>query len=237
MGNRDEFRNRPSKSAHFWQAHPNVLAGVDLEKGGTWTGISKEGRIAFLTNHRDASIPMNGKITRGNLSRDFLTGSMNPLEYLKDIQSNREDYDPFNLVVGTQDELYFYSNIENKILPVQPGIYGLSNAFLDTPWFKVKKAKDRLLNLMEREFSVNELFDILNDREIPPIDKLPDTGVSLETEKMLSSIYIDTPEYGTGFKTVMLVDKNREVQFHEERYYKDGWKQNKSIFNLEQGIV
>lgn len=234
LGNRDEYKNRPSKAAHFWPSNPKVLAGVDLEKGGTWTGISKEGRIAFLTNHRDPSIPVKKKVSRGNLTRKFLTGIMAPLEYLKDIQNNRADYDPFNIVVGTQEEMYFYSNIENIILPIQPGIYGLSNAFLDTPWFKVEKAKNRLTNLIESNFSVNELFDILNDTELPPIKELPNTGVSLDMEKMLSSIYIDTPTYGTLFKTVMLVDKNREVQFHEEKYDNNyGWNLSDTIFNLK----
>ena len=233
LGNRDEFRNRPSKEAHFWPSHPNVLAGIDLEKGGTWTGISKEGRVAFLTNHRDGSLPVKNKVSRGNLTRDFLIGDMDPLMYLEDIQNKREDYDPFNLVVGTKDELYFYSNIENKIQMIDPGVYGLSNAFLDTPWYKVKKAKNRFIGLLEKEFSVDQLFDILSDTEKPPIDKLPDTGVSLEWEKTLSSICIDTPEYGTQFKTVMLVDNKKEVRFHEKIYDNKGkWNDNGSIFSI-----
>lgn len=233
MGNRDEFRNRPSKEAHFWLTHSNVLAGIDLEKGGTWTGISKEGRIAFLTNHRDGSIPLKNKVSRGNLTRDFLIGSMSPLEYLQDIQNRRDDYDPFNLVVGIQDELYYYSNIENKISIIEPGVYGLSNAFLDTPWYKVEKAKNRFQGLLDTGFSVDQLFDILSDTEIPPVEELPNTGVSLEWEKTLSSICIDTSEYGTQFKTVMLVDKKKEVRFHEKIYdAKGNWNDNGSIFNI-----
>jgi uncharacterized protein with NRDE domain len=233
LGNRDEFRNRPSKEAHFWSTHPNVLAGIDLEKGGTWTGVSKEGRIAFLTNHRDGSILEKRKVSRGNLTRDFLTGNMSPLNYLMDIQNNREDYDPFNLVVGSQDELYFYSNIENKISIVKPGVYGLSNAFLDTPWYKVEKAKNRFMDLLDTDFSVDQLFEILSDTEKPPVEELPDTGVSLEWEKTLSSICIDTPEYGTQFKTVMLFDNNKKVQFHEKIYDNKGsWNDNNSIFNI-----
>jgi len=152
---------------------------------------------------------------------------------LKDIQARRKTYDPFNLVLGTQNELYYYSNIENKIRLIQPGVYGLSNALFDTPWFKVRKAKNRFLNLLHTNFSVNELLDILDDTEIPPDEELPNTGLPLEKEKILSTIYVDTPTYGTQSKTVILISNNGEVQFYEKAYNsKGGWDLSTFVFNL-----
>ncbi len=216
LGNRDEYKDRPSRAAHFWPAYPILLAGVDLSKGGTWTGITKEGRLAFVTNYRDFSIPRNATLSRGALTRDFLIDSAAPIEYLQDIQGQRKAYDPFNLVVGTQTELYYYSNMENQIRPVQPGVYGLSNALLDTPWLKVTKAKERLVSLLATNFSVQQLFNILEDTEVPPDEALPHTGLTLEKERALSTIYVDTTNYGTQFQTIILISTSGEVQFYEK---------------------
>lgn len=218
LGNRDEFKSRPFIGAHFWESHPNVLGGIDLEKGGTWAGITKEGRIAFLTNYRDPSLQRDSTLSRGYLTRDFLVNSVSPKKYLQEIQLQQTAYNPFNLVVGTLNDLWFYSNVENQIRPIQPGIYGLSNALLDTSWFKVNKAKRRLAHLLNTDFSVDQLFDILDDTEVPPDVDLPQTGVPLETERMLSTIHIDTPTYGTLIKTIILVTSQRKVCFYEKLF-------------------
>lgn len=236
LGNRDEYNNRPSLRTNFWASHPNVLAGIDLEKGGTWAGITKEGRMAFVTNYRDFSMPRNSILSRGYLPREFLISSISPLKYLQDIQLHQTVYDPFNLIVGTQNELYYYSNIENQIRLIQPGIYGLSNALLDTPWFKVKKAKDRFSRLLNTNFSVNQLFDILDYTEVSPDEELPHTGLSLDKEKALSSIYIDTPTYGTQYKIVILISTSGEVRFYEKAVSGKGcWDLNTFVFNFDKG--
>lgn len=233
LGNRDEFKDRPSRAAHFWPDYPNVLAGVDLAKGGTWTGITKEGRMAFITNYRDLSIPKKAVISRGTLTRDFLINPVAPVKYLQNIQSRRKEYDPFNLVVGTQSELYYYSNIENQIRSIQPGVYGLSNALLDTPWFKVKKAKERLTSVLAADFSVQQLFNILDNTEVPPDEELPRTGLTLELERAMSSIFVDTTNYGTRFQTVILVSTSGEVQFYEKALVSEaGWQFSTFVFNL-----
>jgi len=234
LGNRDEYKDRPSRAAHFWPAYPNLLAGADLSKGGTWTGITKEGRLAFVTNYRDFSIPsQDATISRGSLTRDFLVNPAAPLEYLQDIQGQRQAYDPFNLIVGTHKALYYYSNIENQILTIQPGVYGLSNALLDTPWFKVKKAKQRLASLLATDFEVPQLFDILADTEVPPDEALSQTGLTLELERALSSIYVDIDNYGTQFQTVILVSISNEVQFYEKALVGgNSWQLSKFTFNL-----
>lgn len=233
LGNRDEYKDRPARAAHFWPSYPNLLAGIDLVKGGTWTGITREGRLAFVTNYRDFSLPRNSILSRGALTRDFLIRSTAPLAYLQDIQIQRSSYDPFNLVVGTLHELYYYSNLENQIRHLKPGVYGLSNALLDTPWFKVTKAKSRLTSLLATGFSVQQLFNILADREVAPDEKLPRTGLTLEKERALSSIYVDINNYGTQFQTVILISAGGEVQFYERALVgKDKWQQSAFAFNL-----
>lgn len=217
LGNRDEFKNRPSMSAHFWEEHPNVFGGRDLIACGTWTGITRGGRLAFITNHRQIPLKRDVPKSRGALTGEFLSGEETPMNFLERIQKEHTDYAPFNLVVGNLEALWFYSNIEDKIKPIKPGIHGLSNGFLDTPWYKVEKGKRRLEEQIDGALSVEDLFEILNDNEVPPDDLLPRTGISIELERTLSSIHIDTPEYGTIFKTIILVDLHGQVSFYETK--------------------
>ncbi|MCC5909786.1 MAG: NRDE family protein [Clostridiaceae bacterium] len=234
LGNRDEFKDRPTAKADFWESHPNILAGIDLEQGGTWAGISKEGSIAFLTNYRDLSKEKNSSLSRGYLTRDFLINAVSPLQYLQEVQLQHTDYNPFNLVVGTLKELWYYSNMENKIKSIEPGLYGLSNALLNTCWFKVEKAKNRLSYLLKTDFSIEDLFDILDDTETPSDEELPQTGVPLETERLLSTIHIDSPTYGTRSKTVILVSTEGEVSFYEKNLDDQGqWSLNTHSFILK----
>lgn len=217
LGNRDEFKNRPSMSAHFWEEHPNIFGGRDLIACGTWTGITKEGRIAFITNHRQLPLKRDVPKSRGALTSEFLVGEEAPRLFLERIQKEHADYAPFNLVVGNIEELWFYSNIEDEIKQIKPGVHGLSNGFLDTSWYKVEKGKRRLEDQIGDELKVENLFEILNDDEVPPDDLLPRTGISIELERTLSSIHIDTPEYGTVFKTIILVDLHGQVSYYETK--------------------
>lgn len=217
LGNRDEFKNRPSMNAHFWEEDPSVFGGRDLIACGTWTGITREGRIAFITNHRQLPLKRDVPKSRGALTSEFLVGEETPRNFLERIQKEHTDYAPFNLVVGDLEELWFYSNIEDEIKRIKPGIHGLSNGFLDTPWYKVEKGKRRLMDQISGEVVVEELFKILNDVEVPPDELLPTTGISIELERTLSSIHIDTTEYGTIFKTIILVDLNGQVSFYETK--------------------
>jgi uncharacterized protein with NRDE domain len=215
VGNRDEFKKRPSKGAHFWENHPHILAGIDLEKGGTWTGITTSGRMAFLTNFREPHLKKDGLYSRGFLTRDYLLSDTDPQSFLSSIKVDYKSYDPFNLVIGSIDDLWFYSNMNNKMMRIKPGIHGLSNAYLDTPWFKVIKAKERLSEMIYKDFLIDELFSILDDKEIPPDTLLPDTGIPIDLERTLSTIHIDTPTYGTLFKTAILIRKDGHVEYYE----------------------
>lgn len=233
MGNRDEFKTRPSANAGFWKSNPNILSGIDLDKGGSWTGITREGRIAFVTNYRRFPFDDNSNLSRGFLTSEFLKGSTPPEKYLKDIQNKNYMYSPFNLIIGTPEELWYYSNIENKIKAISPGIYGISNSLLDIPWYKVEKAKKAFSALINTPFSIEDLFDILDDREVPADKFLPKTGVPLETERLLSSIHIDGSDYGTLYKTIILISKSGKVDFHEKHLNREkDWVLNSHSFEL-----
>ncbi|MFD1706370.1 NRDE family protein [Siminovitchia sediminis] len=218
--NRDEFYRRPSKAAHFWDDEPNILAGRDLKQMGTWMGITKSGRFAALTNYRSpAEFQKPYKRSRGQIVKDFLAGNEAPIEFLKRLQHKKEEYRGFNILVGDQKELYYYSNIGNQIQKLQAGIYGLSNDQLDTPWPKAEKGKQHLQQLLNRSnWNCEDLFKLLADHDPAPSDKLPQTGIPVELEKMLSSIFIQSPDYGTRCSTVLLIDREHEVHFVERTF-------------------
>lgn len=222
IANRDEFRKRPTAKADFWPDHPSILAGRDLEGMGTWLGVSTEGRIAFLTNYRHPDFFNRKGPTRGSLVSNFLKGDKDAEVYLRSI-ANPEAYNGFNLVVGTPERLFYYSNVENKIKVIDSGIHGLSNAFLNTPWPKVDDGKVKLKTAVETSIlEPDALFWILNDSSFARPEDLPQTGVGPELEKVLSAKFINTPTYGTVCSTVVLVDRNGRFHFHERGFDTDG---------------
>ncbi len=143
--NRDEEYERPTAPVHYWEDHPQILAGRDLKQMGTWMGVTREGRFSALTNYRSLS-EMNavGKRSRGELVGDFLKNQCAAGGIPSEVAENRNLYPGFNLLAGDKDELYYYSNIENKVKKLKPGIYGVSNHLLNTEWPKVKKGKEGL---------------------------------------------------------------------------------------------
>jgi uncharacterized protein with NRDE domain len=223
LANRDEYYDRPSASAGFWKEAPFLLAGKDLQAGGTWLGVTRKGRIAAVTNYRDPSSVREDAPSRGRLVSDFLLGQEGPLEYLDKLGQGAERYNGFNLIVGRKGHCCWYSNRGDGALPLPPGIYGLSNHLLDTPWPKVTRGKDalaRLLSVQETP-SLEELFHILRDRAIPKDESLPHTGVGLEWERTLSPIFIVSPTYGTRSSTVLLIDAQDHVTFVENTFNSD----------------
>jgi len=137
-GNRDEFYSRPTAPADFWDDHPQILAGRDLEHGGTWLGIHRSGRLAAVTNYRDGRAARRGTRSRGELVSGFLTSDLAPEEYLQEVHRQHTAYDGFNLLIGTSDGLFSYSNRSEQLAEVEPGVHGLSNHLLDSPWPKVE---------------------------------------------------------------------------------------------------
>lgn len=218
--NRDEYYHRPTDLAQFWETHPWILAGRDLEMLGTWMGITRSGRFAALTNFRDPSALIKDPKSRGMLVSNFLCFNKSPEKYMLEIANQRTLYNPFNLLVGDSSCLLYFNKLSPKALALKPGIYGLSNHFIDTPWPKVQKSKHALANYLENKTLIEPqyLFEILANTELAQDYELPKTGINQEQEKFLSSIFIQGIDYGTRSSTVLLIDRNNHVIFEERSY-------------------
>lgn len=217
--NRDEFYNRPALAAGYWEDHPDIFGGRDLVGGGTWLGVIRSGRFAAVTNCRDTRAPL-GTVSRGNLTADFLKGSMPAAEYLRDVESRAGDFSGFNLIVGEigreTREIFHYSNRGSGIAKLAAGVYGLSNHLLNTPWPKVKTGLERFSALVgEQTIDREKIFGLLSDEALAADEDLPDTGVGLEIERALSAIFIKTPGYGTRCSTVLTFDRNLQFDLEE----------------------
>jgi len=221
--NRDEYYDRPTAPATFWDEAPHLLAGKDLRAGGTWLGITKQGRISAITNYRDpASIKTNAP-SRGKLVSGFLLGQESPEHFLEGLAQEKDRYNGLNLIVGEKDQLYWFSNRGNGAHKLSPGIYGLSNRLLDTPWPKLTRSKEALVRLIseEKNPSQDDLFQMLLDPTVAGDDQLPDTGVGMEWERILSPIFIVSPTYGTRSSTLILIDQYDLVTFTEKTFNSD----------------
>jgi uncharacterized protein with NRDE domain len=230
-GNRDEFYSRPTKAAEFWEEAPKILAGKDLVHGGTWLGVTRNGRFAAVTNYRQPNQD-NKKRSRGELVINFLRNEESPKNYLENI--NCFDYAGFNLLVGnlSKSELFYLSNREGKIKSLKDGIYGLSNHLLNTDWHKVRRAKEFMKKILhQKQISSDELFCLLADKVQANEHDLPDTGIGMELERILSSIFVETPIYGTRCSTVLLLRKNGELTFIE-RSFQPSEQERKFVFMI-----
>ena len=218
--NRDEFYDRPTDPLSFWDDAPAVLAGRDLKGKGTWLGITKNGRIAAITNFREPALFNPDAPSRGPLVSDYLTGTMAPEIYLKHIKTIGHRYNGFNLILGDSNGLYYFSNKMDKIKKLKPGLYGLSNHILDTPWPKVEKGKAGLKKLLAKEKRINteDIFSLLADRTLAPDNRLPDTGIGLKWERILSPLFIASDIYGTRSSSIVLIDRSYEVSFTERSF-------------------
>lgn len=221
-GNRDEFYNRPTEIAHFWNTNPELFAGRDLKGGGTWLGVQKKGRFAALTNIRDmASIKENAP-SRGNVVVNALTSESTQEDFISRLDEKSESYNGFNLLTFENRKMLHYSNQSKIITEVEPGIHGISNADLDTPWPKVQTAKKSLTNIMDEDRIDKEaIFAMLQSEKRYPLEKLPDTGLPEEKEVAVSSAFIKMDDYGTRCSSLVLIDYNGNITF-EERTYQNG---------------
>ncbi|KAB2879183.1 NRDE family protein [bacterium] len=238
--NRDEFYERRTAHAAYWDDNPEILAGKDLQGGGTWLGVSKSGRIAMITNYREPGSFNQDAPTRGKLVSDFLSGKKNAMNYLQQVKHGARSYNGFNLILGDDSGFYYFSNRSDKINQLPCGVFGLSNHLLDTPWPKVEKSKNKLMKSLEQtQVNENELFAILSDVTPANDAQLPDTGVGVELEKMLSPVFIKSPKYGTRCSTIILIDKKLKVSFVERTYApEDGrWTELRYELNWRATIV
>ncbi len=221
--NRDEYFGRPTAPAGFWDDPPGILAGRDLEAGGTWLGITVQGRFAALTNYRNPADKKSIAPSRGGLVGDFLAATTKPEAYLAKIAERAQEYNGFSLLVGDEDSLHFLSNRGDGVSRVKPGVHGLSNHLLDTPWPKVEKGKSRFAALLGKPFDAEAMLGLLDDSQPAANHLLPSTGVSLEMEERLSAIRIAAAGgYGTRCSTVLCMGESGKIEFLERSYGEDG---------------
>jgi uncharacterized protein with NRDE domain len=231
-GNRDELYDRPTAPATFWDDAPHVLGGRDLKAGGTWLGVTRHGYWATITNVRDQMSHRENAPSRGLLVADYLSEEPEPGAYLESVQARADRYNGFNLIVGTPQRTCYFSNRDGTPREVDPGIHGMSNAQLDDPWPKVERGTARLRAILDGEVTPAHLLDVLADRAPAPDDQLPDTGVDIETERMLSPPFIEGDEYGTRASTVILLHWSGTLTF-VERIFESGTPTNTNRYVFE----
>jgi uncharacterized protein with NRDE domain len=233
--NRDEFYDRPTSPASFWADAPSVLAGRDLKADGTWLGIDRLGRFAAVTNYRQGERESPAARSRGRLVSDFLTRDVGALEHVERVRAEAGLYNGFNLIAGDPWGVFYFSNRQGRVRHLAPGLYGLSNHLLDTPWPKVaslKSAFGTLLNDGAPELTA-ELFALLSDRNRPADALLPSTGVGPEWERLLSSAFIASDDYGTRSSTVVLIGRDGNIVFVERSFGPRGVAGAETRFELQ----
>lgn len=220
--NRDEFFGRPTAEADWWPGEVGILAGRDLQAGGTWLGVTRGGRFAALTNYRDPSIAVADAPSRGKLVTAFLEADWSTGQGLREIARRGKDCNPFNMLCSDGAELGIYESMTGAARVLEPGVYALSNHLLDTPWPKVRQAKSRLAAALDDLPKSAAMLDLLRDAEPAADEELPRTGVSLAMERMLSSAFIHGESYGTRCSTIMTTDAEGAISFSEWSWDEDG---------------
>lgn len=222
--NRDEFYNRPTAPMAFWEDRPRILAGRDLQGNGTWFGITRQGKFAGLTNFRDPANMNPAAPSRGDIIVQYLQGDSTPDAFLSRLSGTAGQYNGFNLLAGqlsanADPKVYWFASPKGDALVVPPGIHGLSNRFLNSPWPKVETGKKGLAACIESSGPDDTaLFDLLSDTRIAPDDSLPDTGVGPDLERMLSPLFIRSPGYGTRSSTLLRLNRQGRAEIVERTY-------------------
>ncbi|MCZ6881694.1 MAG: NRDE family protein [Gammaproteobacteria bacterium] len=218
IANRDEYYARPTRSAHWWEDSAGIFAGRDLQAQGTWLGVNRNGRFAAVTNVREPESMAPGKLSRGNLPREFLAGDEPPESFLTRIKPDADAYAGFNLLIGDSNGLYFYSNRQTGVTPVPAGIYGISNGLFDEAWPKLTSGKQVLVSVLASAPTDSALMQILTDDSTAHEHQLPKTGVTIDIERMLSSRFIRSIDYGTRACSIVKFDNRNQIRFIEQNY-------------------
>lgn len=236
--NRDEFHERPTAPLAFWSDQPRILAGRDLEQGGTWLGVDRRGRFGAVTNVRGGSIA-SPRRSRGLLISEFLRGDDEPDRHVERLQADARHYDGFNLLLASDNQLLWWSNQAPAPRALPAGTYGLSNDSLDTPWPKVASLKTQFTQFkhLEEDLLIDALLGVLQDGRLPLDAELPDTGVGLAAERLLGSIFIAAAHYGTRCSSVVLLDHSGAISFAERRYGPNGRLAGNSLFRFDREAV
>ena len=238
LANRDEFYDRPTAAAEPWHEAPGLFAGRDLASGGSWFG-ARGARWASVTNIREGvrDKAKHSSKSRGWLVRDYLLGDLSPANFFASIETTTNDFAGFNLLLGDGRELWYFSNREGSDRPLEPGIYAQSNHLLDTPWPKVVRAKKDFSKLLSKSsFAHEEAFTLLADTTRATDAELPDTGVPLEWERALSSIFVTMPDYGTRCSTLLMAKADDRRLFVERRFTDGPQHWQESEFSWKQQV-
>jgi len=224
LANRDEFHARPALPVHWWEG-AQLLAGQDLQSGGSWLGVTLSGRLAAVTNHRAPQRFDLQKMSRGDVVTQFLQGKASAMDFCLQLQHRAHLYNDFNLLVFDGSVLLGFESRRNRIVVPTPGVCALSNADFDTDWPKALTLKDRLRRtLFKYETSLpseDELLDLLSDEAQAPDGLLPNTGLPLARERLLSSAFIRSADYGTRASSLVRF-WHRRVTFVERRFDASG---------------
>jgi len=213
--NRDEFFERTSLPMHWWDDVP-LLGGRDLTANGSWMTLSATGRFAAVTNVRDFTRPDAALRSRGEIPVQFCAGNDSPADYCRGLPV--EEYTGYNLLASDLESLWWTSNWAGAALPLDDGIYGVSNAALDTPWPKVVNGKRRFADALASGAEVEDFFAVLADDAVAPDELLPDTGVGIELERLVSPAFISSPDYGTNAATVLRIRRDGSYDVEERRF-------------------
>lgn len=216
--NRDEFFERPTIEADYWEENNSILGGRDLKSGGTWLGLTKRGRFIAITNYRDLKNERKNAKSRGELSKTYLSGEIDLFSFINEVSEQRNLYNGFNLILSDDclDSVYHYSNVSNQLQKIENGTHGLSNHLLNTPWPKVVFGKKKLNNCIKtNSLAAENIFKLLENTEEADNDDLPNTGISFELEKKLSPVFISMKGYGTRCSTIIFADCNNNISFQE----------------------
>jgi uncharacterized protein with NRDE domain len=219
--NRDEFHQRPAAPAVWWSS-PRILAGRDLSAGGTWLAVTPDGRFAALTNYRDPGRPRSDAPSRGALPVRLLEPQLPATLHLQQLQRIAGDYNGFNVLFSDGAQAAVFESVDGRGCLLEPGVYGLSNHLLDTPWPKVVTAKAALASALTQLPEEHTLLELLRDDRAADDRELPRTGLTLEWERLLSSAFVRTPTYGTRCSTILLIDRHGKARFTEWTWNADG---------------
>jgi len=231
--NRDEFHERPTSSADWWPDRPRILGGRDLKEGGTWLGVTRRGRFAALTNFRDPRLQRVGVQSRGTLVTELLGSGRSVAQSLEYLRGVAASYNPFNVIFSDGLRLGVFESVRGDGRELGPGIFGLSNDLLDTPWPKVRDAKSRLAAALSDTHDATALMSLLRDDRQAPDAELPQTGIGLEWERLLSSAFIRADAYGTRCSTVYRVDAADRAFFDEWSWDRAGAEIGRKSFQFD----
>ena len=220
--NRDEWRERPTEPAHWWPDHPDLLAGRDLQAGGTWMGVTRAGRFAAVTNFRDPADKRSTARSRGSIVIEFLLGRDSPQGFLATLAARAAEYNGFNLIVGDGASLWYFGSREGEVRAIEPGVHGLSNHLLDEPWPKVVRGRMAMQEAIREPDPAPRLFAVLGDGQGAPDKALPRTGVGIAWERRLASPLITGADYGTRCSSVLSIAGDGVTRLEERTRGADG---------------